>query len=191
MYIFESTKNTRSILEGDTKYIRSDVPTVVSEDERDWLLSNNITTIIDLRTDKERAKKRCPLIDDSRFSYHSFTITGGDIVPKCVDDVAKSYISMVDEKFNTIIDFLLTVDSSVLYFCNAGKDRTGVVSAILLHKLGKSNEYIINDYMKSKGNLEAVLKDYAKINPSIDINVITPQERYISELLQWYINYVD
>lgn len=67
--IFKSTLNTRSILENDIRYIRSDVPINISENEKDKLLWNNITTIIDLRTETERKKKQCPLIDDSRFSY--------------------------------------------------------------------------------------------------------------------------
>lgn len=58
MHIFQNTLNTRSILENSFKYIRSDVPTKITEKEKDWLLSNNITTIVDLRTDEERVKKQ-------------------------------------------------------------------------------------------------------------------------------------
>lgn len=56
MYIFQNTLNTRPILENSIKYIRSDVPTKVSESEKNWLISNDVTTIIDLRTDEERTK---------------------------------------------------------------------------------------------------------------------------------------
>ena len=105
MYIFQNTLNTRPILENSIKYIRSDVPTKVSESEKNWLLSNNVTTIIDLRTDEERTKKQCPLIEDSRFTYYVFTITGGDKVPLHTDDVSKSYIGMVDAKFCDMIEF--------------------------------------------------------------------------------------
>ena len=65
--IFKNTLNTRSILEHDIKYIRSDVPANISEDEKDKLLLNNIITIIDFRTETERKRKQCPLIEDSRF----------------------------------------------------------------------------------------------------------------------------
>ena len=187
MHIFQNTLNTRSILENSFKYIRSDVPTEITENEKRWLLSNNITTIVDLRTDKERVKKRCPLIDDNRFSYYAFAIAGGDKVPPNTEAVSKSYIAMVDAQFNTMIEFLLNAKSNVLYFCNAGKDRTGVVSAVLLHKLGMSYEYIVNDYMKSKFNLETLLNEFAKSNQAIDINVITPHEQYIEEFLKWYV----
>ncbi len=186
--IFENTLNTRPILENSIKYIRSDVPCVISESEKLWLLSNNILTIVDLRTDEERARKECPLMRDSRFSYHCFLISGGDKVPSSVDAVSESYIDMVDSRFDELMDFLSHVKSNVLYFCNAGKDRTGVVSAVLLYKAGFDLEYIVDDYMKSKNNLEKVLNDFAENNPMIDINVITPCRRYIEEFLEWYIN---
>lgn len=82
----------------------------------------------------------------------------------------------------------MKVDSNVLYFCNAGKDRTGVVSAVLLYKLGMSLEYIVNDYMKSKNNLKELLNEFARQNPAIDIEMITPHKRYIMEFLEWYMD---
>ena len=186
VHIFEKTLNSRPIFENSLKFIRSDVPTEISESERQWLLENNIVTIVDLRTDDERTRKECPLIKDSRFSYHCFTLTGGDKVPLTVDDVPKSYIGMVDSQFNKLIKFLSNTESNILYFCNAGKDRTGVLSAVLLYKAGYESEYIIEDYLKTKNNLEKVLNDFANNNSDIDINVITPCRRYIEEFLEWY-----
>ena len=184
---FQNTLNTRPILPNNNKYIRSDVPTEISEVEKEWLLQNNIITIVDLRTDEERTKKECPLIKDERFHYHCMSVTGGNAIPESVDKVSQSYISMVDDKLNDTIDFMLNCNENVLYFCNAGKDRTGVVSAILLWKSGMSLEYIIEDYMKSKSNLKEMLDAFAKQNSEIDINVITPHERYIREFMEEYI----
>ena len=187
-HIFENTLNTRLILKENLRFIRSDVPTVITEEEKMWLIENNITTIIDLRTDKERLRKVCPLETDERFAYCVMPVTGGDIVPKTVNDVSASYINMVDEHLYKTIDFIFESKSNVLYFCNAGKDRTGVVSAILLYKSGKTIDYIVDDYMKSKENLRDVLISFASQNPEIDINVITPNECYIKEFLEWFIN---
>lgn len=187
-HIFANTLNTRPIFENSLKFIRSDVPTEITEGEIQWLLTNNIVTVVDLRTAEERAKKECPLIKDDRFSYHCFTLTGGDKIPPTVDDVSESYICMVDSQFDNLIEFLSTTESNVLYFCNAGKDRTGVLSAVLLYKSGAELEYIIEDYMKTKDNLEKALNDFAKSEPNIDINVITPCRRYIEEFLDRYIN---
>lgn len=86
--IFMNTLNTRSILEDSLKYIRSDVPTKISEEEKNWLLQNNIITIVDLRTEEERIRKECPLSKDMRFSYHCMPVTGGSAI--IIDDYMKS-----------------------------------------------------------------------------------------------------
>ena len=82
-----------------------------------------------------------------------------------------------------IIDTIWNAKTNVLYFCNAGKDRTGVVSALLLYKIGMSRDYIVNDYMESKSNLKDMLEAYAVQCPNVDIDVITPHERYICEFI--------
>ena len=43
------TLNTRWLREGCTRYLRSDVPDRLSEEEIGWLLEHNIRTVIDLR----------------------------------------------------------------------------------------------------------------------------------------------
>lgn len=184
--IFHNTRNTRPIFPDSFRFIRSDVPTIVTEEEAIWLIDHNITTIIDLRTEVERNRKMCPLSTDKRFQYCCMSVTGGDRVPDSADEVSKSYIQMVDDKLRETIRFMETVPSNMLYFCNAGKDRTGVVSAILLRNAGATEEYIVDDYMKSKDNLQEMLDAYALQNPEIDINVITPNEKYIKEFLHWY-----
>ena len=79
--IFMNTLNTRPILEDSLKYIRSDVPTKISEEEKNWLLQNNIITIVDLRTEEERIRKECPLSKDMRFSYLCLPVSGGSAIP--------------------------------------------------------------------------------------------------------------
>lgn len=44
----------------------------------------------------------------------------------------------------------------------------------------------MDDYMKSKDNLQEMLNAYALQYPEIDINIITPNEKYIKEFLRWY-----
>ena len=186
MKIFESTCNTRFLLENSTRYIRSDVPTSVSPREREWLLQNGVTTVLDLRTEEERNHRHCPLMEDSRFLYETFPVAGGGAVPRSVDEVARSYIAMVDTAFECMIAGMLKSPSGILYFCSAGKDRTGVVSAVLLKELGMPTSYIVADYMKSAHNLAPWLAAYARQDPTLDLAVITPQPRYIEALLRWY-----
>ena len=104
-----------------------------------------------------------------------------------IDDVSKSYLKMADEQMDKIINTISKAEANVLYFCNAGKDRTGVVSAILLYKMGMSLDYIIKDYMDSKNNLKNILEEYAIQFPDINIDIIMPHERYIQKFLESYI----
>ena len=94
---------------------------------------------------------------------------------------------MTDSNMDKIIETILSAETNVMYFCNAGKDRTGAVSAILLHKLGYDREYIINDYMQSAENLREMLEAFSVQRPEVR-DIITPDRRYIEEFLDWLEN---
>lgn len=189
--LFASTKNTRPLSVGRVPYIRSDVPTAVTEEERRLLLSLGVTLVIDLRTEAERLAKPCPLAGDPRFIYECYPLTGGDTVPPCPAAVPASYIAMADATFRAVIARLLSAETGALYFCNAGKDRTGTVSAALLYHLGAPRAAIVGDYMQSGVFLCAALAAYAKATPGVDVAVITPHENYIEEFLSWYASHND
>lgn len=188
MSLFEHTKNTRPIIQGSLRYIRSDVPVFLTEKERQWLADNNILTIVDLREKAEQLQKPCPLQNDNAFEYHSMPVTGGNAVPASRDEVAVSYIKMVDDTMDRIVKTIMFAPSNVLYFCNAGKDRTGVVTAIILSRLGYDRQYIISDYLLSASNLSAELQAFAASHPDTDVNIITPEAEYIEGFLEWYQN---
>lgn len=185
--ILKSTKNTRAILPDSFRFVRSDVPDHITEPEIQWLIKHNIVTVIDLREEDERNIKRCSLIDNTSFQYHCMPVTGGNIIPETVDEVSKSYIRMVDSQMNKIINTIMNANTNVLFFCNAGKDRTGVVAAILLYKMGMSRDFIIDDYMESEKNLKEMLEMYTKQFPEVNKDIITPHVRYIDEFLEWLI----
>lgn len=92
---------------------------------------------------------------------------------------------MIDEQMNTILETILNATSNVMYFCTAGKDRTGVVSALLLKKLGAKEDLIIEDYMMSKENLIDMLTAYVKEHPEVDIDIIIPKEENIQKVLKF------
>ena len=185
MSLFASTKNTRAIINNSFRYIRSDVPYCLSAVERQWLIDNNVKTVIDLRQQAEQENKPCYLKNDNEFIYISMAVTGGNIIPNSVEEVAFSYINMVDDAMDKIIDTIMNAKTNVIYFCNAGKDRTGVVTAIILSQLGYDKKYIIDDYLLSGENLKKDLILFAA-NNDIDINIITPKAEYMEKFLEWY-----
>lgn len=133
--ILQSTRNTRFLPTGEMRYIRSDFPENLSDEEIRWLLEHNITTIIDLRSEEEAVRKPCSLQERDGFRYFHLPVTGGGDTPKSLEHLHTVYRQMVDEKMEEIINTIMNADSNVMYFCTAGKDRTGVVSAIILKRL--------------------------------------------------------
>ncbi len=181
--LLKSCKNCRALLPDSLKYIRSDVPVSLTEEEVAWLLANNIRCIIDLRSEEEQQQKPCSLAKTAGFRYHSLPVRGGNVIPASPELVSRSYLNMVDDQMERILRLIRESDCGVLYFCNAGKDRTGVVSALLLLELGADREQIIEDYLLSGENLREMLLAFAAADPSVDLQVITPQRRYMEEFL--------
>ena len=182
--LLKSTRNTRALPIGTMRYIRSDVPLSLTDEEIQWLLDNNITTLVDLRSDEEVCKQPCELAAKKDFIYFHLPVTGGGDTPKSLEHLYTIYSQMIDKQMEKIIDTIMSAKSNVLYFCTAGKDRTGVVSAVLLRKLGYPDEVIIEDYMKSKDNLIGMLTAYVKEHPEVDIEIIIPHADNMSRLLK-------
>ena len=181
--LLKSTLNTRALPVGGLRYIRSDAPLCLTEEEIQWLLDNHITTLVDLRSAQELEHKPCPLQDVAGFTYYHIPVTGGGDTPKSREHLYEVYRGMVDAQMDTILETILNAASNVMYFCTAGKDRTGVVSALLLKRLGISEDVIVEDYMKSKDNLLDMLTSYVKNHPEVDIDIIIPQEDNIRQVL--------
>ena len=166
-------------------FIRSDVPVQVSEEDIELLLSNNITTIVDLRSDDEVQRKPCALKDCKYFQYYHCKIHGDGALPKNVEAVSDSYFEMVDEQKTVlnIMGIIAKAEGGVIYHCTAGKDRTGVISALLLLLAGVSKIDILADYQISQVYLSSMLQQFCKTDKNVDINIITPKTEYMEDFL--------
>jgi len=51
-------------------------------------------------------------------------------------------------------------DGAVVFHCSGGKDRTGVVAALVLRALGVPEEAIVNDYSVSEKHLKGPVREY-------------------------------
>ena len=181
--LFESTANTRVLPTGDMRYVRSDYPEQLTDEDVHWLIQNDIRTIVDLREEKEYSAKPCRLESEQEFTYLHLPVTGGGDLPASPEDALRSYLDMLDKQMDWIVDMIIYASSGVLFFCKAGKDRAGVVSAVILKKLGCDDQTIIDDYMESKNNLLADIEIYAAEHPDVDIDTIMPKEENIRRVL--------
>ena len=181
--LLKTTDNTRAILPDSLRYIRSDAPAALNEADIAWLRENNVRTVVDLREGRELERKPCALRQLPDFTYHHLPVTGGNQVPATPDDVSPWYLSTLDDQMEKILRPIQTAGTNVIYFCAAGKDRTGIVTALLLLQAGASDEQIIEDYLLTAVNMRQRIAGYVERNPQWDSEVLTPQRRYMVEFL--------
>ena len=184
--LLSTTLNTRLLREGSFRYIRSDVPDKLNDADIAWLREHNVRTIVDLRAPAEAAKRPCPLAELPDFVYHSIPVSTGDIVPLCPEDVPRSYMAMADETMERIVELVEQAPTNVMYFCNAGKDRTGVLSAILLQRMGASRQEIVDNYLITAENLREMLAAFVAQRPELSLSVVTPRAWYMETFLDRY-----
>ena len=192
-YLKDSIDNMRDIggyksgLENRVKLkrlIRSNLPINLSSNDISLLDKMGMNTVIDLRSQEEIEARKSIFENNKNFKVYHIGIDVGKDIPETEELVPKSYMDMLtlQEKMKTIFE-ILGNNEKVLYFCNAGKDRTGVVTALILKLLDVSENDIIEDYVSTGQFMKTTLIKFANSNNRI-LNIITPKEIYMQEFLK-------
>src|SRR5262249_40502205 len=66
------------------------------------------------------------------------------------------------DRIARVVTLLADAEAPAVFHCAAGKDRTGVVSAIVLGLLGVPDEVIVADYAATRESLDAIV---GRLNP--------------------------
>ncbi|MBQ2952569.1 MAG: tyrosine-protein phosphatase [Clostridia bacterium] len=181
--LLQSTANTRPVLPGSLRLLRSDAPTTPTPEDIAFLQAHGVTLLIDLRSGAERERRPCPIAEHPGFTYLHLPVTGGNALPASPEMVPQSYLRMVDGQMARILRTIGDAESGVMFFCTAGKDRTGVVAALLQRQAGMAREEIIADYVRSGDNLQEMFKAFLQRHPEADIAVCTPKAEYMGAFL--------
>jgi protein-tyrosine phosphatase len=145
---------------------RSDALHLLTEDDicrvRDEL---RIGTVIDLRSSAElRSDGRGRLADAPIAFCHMPLFDGDTSTAESYTEVitlADRYALLADfakEQIARVITAIAATGEPAVYHCAAGKDRTGVISAVLLGLLGVRDEIIVADYAATRENLDAIIE---------------------------------
>ena len=154
------------------KLLRSPALDTVTPNDIEILTKQyNLATIIDLRTDREVEERRDLEIPNTRNLHmpifnerfpgitHEKQEEYDDAFDNFEVDLSRLYKGMVTgeflEKISEIVKTIINLpenEYSVLFHCTAGKDRTGIIAAILLLVLGADKETIIEDYLYTNKN---------------------------------------
>ena len=106
-------------------------------------------------------------------------------------DVPSAMKRMYDHLFSDdySIQAIRSFFDLLLWHCTAGKDRTGVLTLLLLGTLGVSKDTILEDYVESGENLrpqtEGIIEEIKK---STDDEVLIEQSRILNSVLPEYVD---
>ena len=194
--LLETTMNTRDlgghqcINECTTKFnriLRSDKQNYPNDRDLTFLKKNGITTIIDLR--EAASIKASPSAFEKKegFTYYNFPIEEGSQVPESVEAVPGSYMDIAAAPvLKDVFTTMAETETGVMFNCSAGKDRSGVVTAIILMLCGVKDEEIVEDYMLTKEYNKERFKMAAIRHPNLDLNIIIPRESYIMDFMKLF-----
>ena len=183
--LLETTENTRDLggyvcFDGTVtrrmSLIRSDVQKRPSERDIAFLIDNQITTVIDMRSEEQRAKASSGLERIEGLFYHHCPMEDGAGSPNSTQtDIPGGYMKIAESKGAlSVFRTIAAAPKGVIFNCVAGKDRTGVISAILLLLADVAEKDVVTDYLLTReygaGRLKAVREKY----PDADMNLIIP-----------------
>jgi protein-tyrosine phosphatase len=137
--------------------LRSDALHQLDEAGLAGLAALRLRTIVDLRTQSEVEIAPSPL--EALTARHSHLSLLGDDLESLPLELDAIYRHVVDERGAAIADAIRPLCSAgafpALVHCSAGKDRTGIVIALVLALLGTPDDVIAEDYALSAGYLNA------------------------------------
>ena len=206
----EGTLNTRDLGGYPTKdnkvtkfhvFIRSDRLTDITDKDSKFLKNYGITDIIDLRgntaiqftfvSDDNINKKyfKFHYIPLSTLEYEQYANAEKD-KENFNHGVGYTYVLENKSRIKEVFDILAESDGGVLFHCTEGKDRTGIISALIL---GLCNAYIkdiianyevTNTYLSDTDIVEKYSENLKKSSPEF---IIT----FIENLLEKYDSFED
>lgn len=155
---------------------RSDALNELTENDWNVLRKRKIKTIIDLRSLTEA--NAAPIIPPEGIDYYHDSLMSeldgklkslsqNTIIQSMKLDYEKTLfgnLSCAAKVLNTILDGM--DKGAVIFLCSAGKDRTGIIAALVLYLCGVAREDIIADYIVSSTyNANGINRKMANLPP--------------------------
>ena len=140
------------------------------------LIEMGIDNIIDLRIDREIYEHKPTILEGVTYHYFPFICTAEEdmVTVDCMmstkmyrerkrlkrefknaDEYMKETYRLIlfspiaKQQLKKIFDLFVAEEKCILWHCNSGKDRTGIVTMLLLGALGTPREVILDDYVLS------------------------------------------
>ena len=194
---FRGTNNTRDVGGYRTRdgrsvrwgvLYRSGDLSGLKRSDYDYFQRTGIQTVIDFRVPEDRKRKPDHLPPDENLVTLPLPIYGNDLSRRekrkllqranpsdfnseeILLSYNRQYISEHTDELARTFAALLRQERPLLYHCSAGKDRTGLMSALLLLVLDVPYETVMRDFMASNYYRRRTIRFKARFSPLIGIH---------------------
>jgi protein tyrosine/serine phosphatase len=180
------TTDGRHVLPG--RVLRADSLSHLTEAGITTLVDDiGVRLIIDLRREEEIGYEGRGSLADHPVAYTNLTLraTGQlrlDIAPDVTEiDLAEIYDLYLEHSAESVIEAISNLSDPAnlpaVVHCTVGKDRTGILVAVLLDALGVDHEQIVADYAETSRNMGAVLERLrqSELFRQIDLDQLPPE----------------
>jgi protein-tyrosine phosphatase len=142
--------------------IRSDAPLRLGDRGRAALADLGVRTAVDMREPIERGLDPADL-DGLGIDLRHQPILGEDFDMNTTMGLDELYRHLLEHRGANLTAAVRVLSEPAvvptLFFCSAGKDRTGLVSALVLGALGVPDDAIVADYSHTEKNMRGAFRD--------------------------------
>lgn len=180
--------------------IRSDILSRLTDDGQRALLDYGVKTIIDLRSPQEVAKEPSFIIKshDHHLDYLNLPLEKYYPHVSALINQAKTrgevYCIILDHYPDAVVEIVRAMvkakPGGIIVHCHAGKDRTGIVSALLLSLMGVPTEIISADYAESQERLWPLCENLAETKEKDDMD-FWARPTATKEMMNMMLEHVD
>jgi protein-tyrosine phosphatase len=149
------------------RLFRSDSLASVSDADVRYIVDTlALRTAVDLRAGHEvDDHPHRPLVDAGVTVHHRPIVDetrrrpdDAPVVPRRLDEAYALMLERFGDRFAAVVELVADTDGHpVVFFCAGGKDRTGLVAALVLGSLGVADAEIAADYALTAENLPVLL----------------------------------
>ncbi|GAA4839078.1 tyrosine-protein phosphatase [Garicola koreensis] len=149
---------------------RADDPTISPRSELQTLAGQGLAAMLDLRSTPEASASPHRTAGELGIAHHHLPLAESAVHPLALvraaptmqspADVGRWYAALVRNHLQEVVHALRiigTAEGGVLFHCAAGKDRTGILAAVVLALLGADRNVIVEDYAATEQNMMAVI----------------------------------
>ncbi len=145
---------------------RSDALHLISERDVERLRDDlRIGLVIDLRSDNELESEGRGPLGEQVIPFQHVPLIKGDVAAPgytlAITSLADRYVFLAGfamAPIAQVLNLLAAATAPTVFHCAAGKDRTGVLSAIILALVGVPDEVIVEDYALTRRRLDSIIR---------------------------------